>query len=99
MDLMDLLARYAEFFSPESIAKCLNSFKNMYSHEDIAQRNSYIKANHKSASILTVGNLIKHVYGRFKSEDVSGRLTILLSIYEPLLINDVNLEKAVLPNE
>ena len=95
MDLMDLLARYAEFFSPESIAKCLSSFKDLYSHEDIAQRNSYIKANHNSASILTVGNLIKHVHGRFKSEDVSGRLTILLSIYEPLLINDVNLEKAV----
>ena len=95
MDLMDMLARYAEFFSPESIAKCLSSFKDLYSHEDIAQRNSYIKANHTSASILTVGNLIRYVYGRIKNEDVSGRLTILLSIYEPLLINDINLEKAI----
>jgi len=95
MDSMDWLARNAEFFSPESIAKCLSSFKDLYSHEDVALRNSYIKANHNSDSVHTVGNLISQVYGRVRTEDVSGRLTILLSIYEPLLINDINLEKAI----
>ena len=34
-----------------------------------------------------------------RNEDVNARLAILLSIYEPLLINDLNLEKAIQPQE
>ena len=61
MDLMDWLARNAEFFSPESIQRCLNAFRDLYSQEDISLRNSFIKANHASRAVLTVGNLITHV--------------------------------------
>ena len=34
-----------------------------------------------------------------RNEDVNARLAILLSIFEPLLINDLNLEKAIQPQE
>ena len=33
-----------------------------------------------------------------RDEETNSRLAILLSIYEPLLINDQNLEKALHPN-
>ena len=33
------------------------------------------------------------------TEDVGTRLSLLLSIHEPLLINDLNLEKAMQPRE
>ena len=60
MDWMDWLARNSEFLSPEAITKCLTSFKNLYNFEDVAQRNSFIKAKHASNSVLTVANLIAH---------------------------------------
>ena len=60
MDLMDWLARNAEFISPEAISKCLIAFKQLYNFDDVEQRNIYVKARHKSNAILTVGNLIKH---------------------------------------
>ena len=33
-----------------------------------------------------------------RDEETNSRLAILLSIYEPLLINDQNLERALQPN-
>ena len=100
MDWMDWLARNAEFMSPEAITKCLSEFKDLYNFEDASSRNAFIKAKHNSDSVLTVGNLIQHVsLRRLGGEDVTSRLAILLSIYEPLLINDINLEKTVQPNE
>ena len=95
MDWMDWLARNSEFFSPEAITKCLTAFKDLYNFEDVAQRNSFIKAKHASNSVLTVANLIAHTVQLMRNEDVNARLAILLSIYEPLLINDLNLEKAI----
>ena len=101
MDWMDWLARNAEFFSPEAISRCLTSFKDLYNFEDVAMRNAFIKAKHTSNSVLTVGGLISYVIklAPSRGDDVESRLAILLSIYEPLLINDLNLEKAMQPKE
>ena len=96
---MDWLARNAEFFSPEAISRSLTAFKDLYNFEDAAQRNAFIRAKHMSAAVLTVGNLTSLAAQLTRSDTAKARLAILLSIYEPLLINDLNLEKAVQPNE
>lgn len=96
---MDWLARNAEFFSPEAISKSLVAFKALYNFEDVAQRNAFIKAKHTSNAVLTVGNLTTHAAQLQRTEDAKARLAILLSIYEPLLINDLNLDKAIQPRE
>ena len=49
--------------------------------------------------MLTVGNLATHAAQLTRTEDTKARIAILLSIYEPLLINDLNLEKAMMPHE
>ena len=99
IDWMDWLARNAEFFSPEAISKSLVAFKALYNFEDVAQRNAFIKAKHTSNAVLTVGNLTTHAAQLQRTEDAKARLAILLSIYEPLLINDLNLDKAIQPRE
>ena len=99
IDWMDWLARNAEFFSPEAISKSLVAFKALYNFEDVAQRNAFIKAKHTSNAVLTVGTLTTHAAQLQRTEDAKARLAILLSIYEPLLINDLNLDKAIQPRE
>ena len=98
MNLMDWLARSSEFLSPEAITKCLLAYKELYNYENVAQRNAYIKAKHTSEAVLTVSNLIAHTRKMQRDEETNSRLAILLSIYEPLLINDHNLERALQPN-
>ena len=97
MDQMDWLARNAEFLSPEAISKCLIGFKELYNFEVPEQRNAYVKAKHRSNAIMTVSNLMRHTAGLQSDEETNSRLAILLSIYEPLLINDQNLETALKP--
>ena len=46
-------------------------------------------------AVITVINLIDHVSKLNKDEETISRLAILLSLLEPLLINDLNLEKAL----
>ena len=95
---MDWLARNAEFLSPDSITKCLMSFKELYITDNVPSKNTYINAKHTSNSAITVINLIEHTNLLNKDEEVVSRLAILLSILEPLLINDMNLEKALSAN-
>lgn len=45
--------------------------------------------------MITVVNLIDHANKLNRDEETISRLAILLSILEPLLINDMNLEKAL----
>lgn len=97
MDRMDWLARNAEFMSPESIIKCLTAYKDLYNFENTNERNLYVKAIHSSEAIFTVINLINHMKMVAQDEETNSRMVILLSILEPLLVNDMNLEKALLP--
>lgn len=97
MDRMDWLARNAEFMSPESIIKCLAAFKDLYNFDSTAERNLYVKAIHSSEAVFTVVNLINHTRMMEQDEETNSRVVILLSILEPLLVNDMNLERAMLP--
>lgn len=99
MDRMDWLARNAEFLSPESIIKCLNAYKDLYNSHNTAERNLYVKAIHSSEAILTVVNLISHMKMLASDEETNSRMVIFLSILEPLLVNDMNLEKALSPEQ
>ena len=97
MDRMDWLARNAEFLSPESITKCLLAYKDLYNFENFNERNLYIKAVHSSQAIVTLAYLIFHTKQLNQDEETNSRIAILLSIFEPLLVNDLNLEKILQP--
>lgn len=45
--------------------------------------------------MLTLVNLIEHTRKGDRDQENMSRLAILLSIFEPLLINDLNLEKSL----
>jgi len=48
--------------------------------------------------VLTVVHLVEHTNMLDRDEETVSRLCILLNILEPLLINDMNLEKALHAN-
>ena len=93
---MDWLARNAEFLSPDSITKSLLAFKELYNTEHINIKNAYISAKHTSQAVITVVNLLEHTKKLMpRDEETMSRLAILTSILEPILINDMNLDKAI----
>lgn len=93
---MEWLARNAEFLSPDSITKFLLAFKELYNSEHMIQKNSFINAKHTSNAVLTLISLIEHTKQITPRDDETmSRLAILTSILEPLLINDMNLDKAI----
>jgi hypothetical protein len=98
MNRMDWLARNAEFLSPDSINKCLLGFKELYHSDNMSLKNAYIMAKHTSNAILTVVHLIEHTKLLNRDEETVSRLAILLSILEPLLVNVMNLDKALHAN-
>jgi len=95
---MEWLARNAEFLSPDAITKCLIAFKELYNTDNMPSKNAYINAKHTSNAIITVVHLIEHTKMLNRDEETMSRLAILISILEPLLINDMNLEKALNTN-
>ena len=92
MNRMDWLARNAEFLSPDSITKCLIAYKDLYNTDNINAKNAYINVKHTSNAVLTVIHLIEHTKLLNKDEETVSRLAILISILEPLLVNDMNLD-------
>lgn len=95
MNRMDWLARNADFLSPDQITKCLLAFKDQFNGGSVQARQAYITAAHTSNAVITVINLIDHSSKLQRDEENISRLAILLSILEPLLINDANLERTI----
>jgi hypothetical protein len=96
MNEMEWLARNAEFLSPDSITKCLLAFKELYNTEHLNMKNAFITAKHNSNAVITVMHLLDHTKQLTPRDDETmSRLAILTSILEPLLINDMNLDKAI----
>jgi hypothetical protein len=96
MNQMEWLARNAEFLSPDSITKTLLAFKELYNTDRMNQKNAFITAKHTSGSVITVMHLLEHTKQLTPRDDEAmSRLAIISSILEPLLINDLNLDKAV----
>lgn len=93
---MEWLARNAEFLSPDAITKCLLAFKDLYNTEQVTIKNAFIAAKHTSSAAITVLHLLDHAKQIVpRDEETMSRLAILASILEPLLINDMNLEKSI----
>jgi deoxyribodipyrimidine photolyase-like uncharacterized protein len=88
MNQMDWVARNSEFLSPDAITLSIAAFKEQYATDNATLRNAYIHAKHSSDSIITVVQLIDHTKMLNKDEETESRLAILLSIMEPLLINN-----------
>ena len=60
------------------------------------QKNAFITAKHTSNAVITVMHLLEHTKQISPRDDETmSRLAILTSILEPLLVNDMNLDKAV----
>ncbi len=96
MNQMDWLARNSEFLSPDCISKCILAFKDLYSNDQVTLKNAYITAKHTSNAVITLVNLIEHTKQlQPRDDEVMSRLSILISILEPLLINDQNLDRAI----
>ena len=95
MQKMDWLARNVEFLSPDRITHCLMAYKEQFNGQSLPTRNNYITCKHTSDAVITVINLIEKVHKEAQDEENISRLAILLSLLEPLLINDLNLEKAL----
>ena len=71
------------------------AFKEQFNGQSLPARNTYITSKHTSNAVITVVNLIDHVSKLDKDEETISRLAILLSLLEPLLINDLNLERSL----
>ena len=73
------------------------AFKDLYSGNDVQTRDSYIAHRHNSESMPTVIQMIRTLKQKKSTmhvdeETFDQNMSILLSILEPLLINDYNLE-------
>lgn len=95
---MDWLARYSEFVSPDQISAVVMSFKDMYANNnDPNIRESFIIHKHNSEAVATLCLMMRNLRAKRETvavdaETYDTNLTILLSILEPILINDTNLE-------
>jgi len=94
---MDWLARYAEFLTPDQITSVVLSFKDIYTGPNQDLSEAYVAHKHNSESIPTIVQMIRSIKMKKSTlavddETFDQNLTILLSILEPLLINDQNLD-------
>eukprot|EP00347_Sterkiella_histriomuscorum_P015644 403356242 len=97
INAMDWLARYAEFVTPDQISNVVMAFKDLYSGPDAQLRDSFINHKHNSEAIPTVVQMLRNLRSKrntiaLDEETFDQNMSILLSILEPLLINDQNLE-------
>lgn len=97
INCMDWLARYAEFVTPDQISNVVLAFKDIYSGNDSQMRDNFISHRHNSEAIPTVVQMVRNLRNKrntisIDEETFDQNMCILLSILEPLLINDYNLE-------
>jgi len=91
INAMDWLARYSEFVTPDQINNVVQAFKNLYNGDE--SREGYIYHRHYSEAVPTIIQIIrsmrkKKVNGSLDEETYDQSMTILLSILEPLMINE-----------
>lgn len=95
---MDWLARYAEFVTPDQISSVVLAFKDMYSNSaDPTIKEAFISHRHNSEAVATLCLMMRNLKAKRDSvtvdeETYDQNMGILLSIMEPILINDTNLE-------
>ena len=95
MNQMEWLARNSEFLSPDQVSKCLSAYKQLFDPKHPDLRNAYITAHHSSKSIAAIIALLEGASKLERNEETTSKLAMLLSIVEPLILNDKNLEIAL----
>jgi hypothetical protein len=101
MNCMDWLARYSEFVSPDAVSTVISAFKDIYANfTDQQTRDDFISNKHNSEAVPTVLQMLRSMRQKRDSgvlTDVaySQNVSILVSILEPLLINDHNLDNCL----
>ncbi len=100
MEALEWLSRYSEFISPEYITKTILAFKDV--NIKGSNKDEYVKLKHQSNAVLLCCNYVEKCYEEMRSakdketmQQNESKLAILLSILEPLIINNKNLELLV----
>lgn len=93
-DIMGWLARNADYLSPDAINAVLTKFKSNYQGESNQHKSLFVHCKHNSEAIDTVANLLSIQIKQERDKENQQRIAILLSIIEPLLVNDLNLQRS-----
>mmetsp|Transcript_1259 Transcript_1259/g.1300 ORF Transcript_1259/g.1300 Transcript_1259/m.1300 type:complete len:173 (-) Transcript_1259:55-573(-) len=97
IDILGWTARYLDFISLTNITQIIMSFKEiLIPGNNFNQRQEYFLSKHGSQSVATVLKLLEPLRTLRKDlmqeeSENSHRLAILLTILDPLIINDDNL--------
>ena len=92
MNQIDWVARNAEFLSPEAINKSIQAYK------DLSLQPNYTKQQHSSKAVVTSIHLLRHFMLLKRDEQTLARISIILGLLEPLLVNDQNLDLCLQPS-
>lgn len=96
MYALDWVARNALYMTPNAVNNSLVTFKALYNNDNQTQTNAFIFSTHYSDVIATILSKLEY-YSAMKKERET-EITTQLSILEPALINDMNLEHALSQN-
>ena len=96
MHALDWVARNAIYCTPNSVETSITTFKSLYNNDNQTLTNAFIFSSHNSDVIATILSKLEH-YSALKSEK-QNEICTQLSILEPALINDMNLEHALSKN-
>jgi hypothetical protein len=98
MNALEWVSRNAMYLTPNAISDCINTFKLQYSNSNQSLTNAFIFSNHTSDIILSIYEKLEKLVALQKSEENEKKILDQLSILEPALINDMNLEIALSKN-
>ena len=95
MDAFEWVSRNAVYLTSEALNNCINTFKMQYSSDNQTLTNAYIFSSHTSDIITTILGKLEYYISLKRDEETEKKICAQLSILEPVLINDMNLEVAL----
>ena len=98
MDALEWVSRNAVYLSPDALNHAINAFKLQYNNESQTITNAFIFSSHQSGIIQTIYSKLDTLSQLQKSEENERKIFAQLSILEPALINDMNLEISLSKN-
>ena len=91
IDVLGWLGRYNEFITLPMITQVIMNFKEaMIPASNAILRNNYIQAKHGSHAVLNLVKTLQFLKYKFTEEDGKQKVSVILSILEPALVNDEN---------
>ena len=91
IDVLGWLGRYNEFITLPMITQVVMNFKEtLIPTSNAILRNNYITAKHSSHAVLNLVKTLQFLKYKFSEEDGKQKVSVILSILEPALVNDEN---------